>query len=118
MKKTIIEYDIDYKKYLKNMFPENIYEKIAEEILNDTKLKHIIYSQIGHDEENHGKIYHVADEYRIYDVDVKEYIWCDDERLEYGLKKLIWICQEHYTGRSDKKLIENGISWEIKTKAI
>ena len=118
MQRITIVYDINYEKYLRNMFPENVYEKIAEDILNDTKLKHIIYSQIGHDEESHGKIYHVVDEYRIYDVDAKENVWCNDKRLEYGLKKLMWVCQEHYTSRNDKKLVENGISWEIKTEEI
>lgn len=118
MEKVTIEYDIDYEKHLKNLFPENVYDKIAEEILNDTKLKHIIYSQIGHDEEQHGWIYHVVDQYRIYDVDKKEYLWCNDERLEYGIKKLMWICQDHYTSRNDKELLKNVIIYEIKVDTI
>lgn len=118
MKKITIEYDIDYERHLKILFPEDIYEKIAEEILNDSKLKHIIYSQIGYDEERHGKVLHVVERYKIYDVERKEYLYCNDERLEYGLKKLMWICQDHYTSRNDNELLINGITYEIKVDAI
>lgn len=118
MERITIEYDIDYEKHLKNLFPEKVYDKIAEEILNDSKLKHIIYSQIGHDEEHHGRLFHVVERYKIYDVERKEYLSCNDERLEYGLKKLMWICQDHYTDRNDKELLENNITWKIKTETI
>lgn len=117
MKKVTIEYQIDYEKYLERLFPAEVYETIAKEILGDTGLKHILFSQIGHDEEQHGRIYHVVDQYRIYDVDKKEYLHYNDERLDYGLKQLLWTCETHYTHRNDKELVAKGITWKIKTES-
>lgn len=115
MQRVTIEYDINYGEHLREMFPDKVYKKLSEDTLNDTKLKHIIYSQIGHDEEHHGRIFHVVEKYKIYDVDRKEYLHCNDERLDCGLKSLMWICEEHYISRKDEKLLKNGITWEIKT---
>lgn len=118
LKRIIIEYDIDYEKHLRNIYSESIDGEIVKEILNKTELKHIIYSQIGHEEEIYGKVHYIVDKTRIYDVDTKENIWFSDERLAFGLKRLMWICQDHYSDRNDKKLLEKGISWKIRTEEI
>lgn len=69
MKNVIIKYDINYEEYLRKEFPND--RKIVEDILKN-KLKHILYSQIGRDAEKNGKVFHVIDRYKIYDVESKK----------------------------------------------
>lgn len=114
MVKTKIEYDINYRKYCENLFSKfDGSLEIVEEIMNDIKLNHIIYTLIGYDANSHGQIHHISEQYRIYDVDSQEELWCNDERIEYCLKRLIWDCQDHYTSRNDKTLKKNGITYKI-----
>lgn len=112
--KIIIEYTINYEAYIRRMFPTDIYDELADDMLNKTKLKHIIYSQIGYDEHTGGKTYHVADQYKICNADTGQYLYCDNPIIDYTMKQLFQMCDDHYITRDEKKLLENGISWEIR----
>ena len=113
MKNVIIEYDINYEEYLRKEFPNN--RKIVEDILKN-KLKHILYSQIGKDTEKNGKVFHIADKYKIYDVESKTNLYIDDQRIDPGLKDLLWVCEDHYIYRNDEKLLEHGITYKMYEK--
>lgn len=110
MKNVIIKYDINYEEYLRKEFPNN--RKIVEDILKN-KLKHILYSQIGRDAEKNGKVFHIADKYKIYDVESKANLYIDDQRIDPGLKDLLWVCEDHYLYRNEEKLFKYGISYKI-----
>lgn len=112
--RTAIDYTIDYEAYIRRMFPTDIYDQLADEMLEKNSLKHIIYSQIGYDENSSGRTYHIADQYKICDTDTGKYLYCDDPRIDYNLKQLFQMCDDHYVTRNEKKLLENGIAWEIK----
>lgn len=110
MKNVIIKYDINYEEYLRKEFPND--RKIVEDILKN-KLKHILYSQIGRDAEKNGKVFHIADKYKIYDVESKTNLYIDDPRINTNLKDLMWICDNHFINRNDEKLLEYGITYKL-----
>ena len=110
MKNVIIKYDINYEEYLRKEFPND--RKIVEDILKN-KLKHILYSQIGRDAEKNGKVFHVIDRYKIYDVESKKNLHIDDQRIDCTLKDFMRICENHYLYINEEKLFKYGISYKI-----
>lgn len=103
MNETIIEYDINYEEYLRGLFPDK--KEIVDDILKDN-LKHIIYSQIGRDTKRNGETFHIAEKYKIFDMESKKNLYIDDRRIDPGLKELMWICNSHYTNRQDEILVK------------
>ena len=103
MNETIIEYDINYEEYLRGLFPDK--KEIVDDILKDN-LKHIIYSQIGRDTKRNGETFHIAEKYKIFDMESKKNLYIDDQRIDPGLKELMWICNSHYTNRQDETLVK------------
>mgnify|MGYP004442246831 CR=1 FL=1 len=92
MNETIIEYDINYEEYLRGLFPDK--KEIVDDILKDN-LKHIIYSQIGRDTKRNGETFQS-----------KKNLYINDQRIDPGLKELMWICNSHYTNRQDETLVK------------
>ena len=92
-----------------------MYEKSVKDIIKN-ELKHILYSQIGRDAEKNGKVFHVIDRYKIYDVESKKNLHIDDQRIDCTLKDFMRICENHYIYRNDEKLFEYGITYKIYEK--
>lgn len=88
MNETIIEYDINYEEYLRSLFPDK--KEIVDEILKNN-LKHIIYSQIGRDTKRNGETFYTAEKYKIFDMESKKNLYIDDQRIDPGLKELMYI---------------------------
>lgn len=112
-----IDYDINTKIYLTNLFSSILSGEELEEQVKESNPIHMIFSQIGYDEEQNGQKYHNCNRYEMYDIDKKENFWCSDERVKSNtIKELMWLCQDHFSSWNNKKLDnelkEKGITWK------
>lgn len=64
------------------------------------------HSQIGRDTKRNGETFHIAEKYKIFDMESKKNLYIDDQRIDPGLKELMWICNSHYTNRQDETLVK------------
>ena len=115
-----IDYEIDTRKYLSKLFSGLYSGKELTKAVNESNPVHMIYSQIGYDEEQNERTYHICDRYEMYDLDKKEKFWCNDKRATNNtIKELMWLCQEHFTSWNNVKLNaqlkEKGITWKEVT---
>lgn len=39
-------------------------------------------------------------------MESKKNLYIDDQRIDPGLKELMWICNSHYTNRQDEILVK------------
>ena len=39
-------------------------------------------------------------------MESKKNLYIDDQRIDPGLKELMWICNSHYTNRQDETLVK------------
>lgn len=53
-----------------------------------------------------GETFHIAEKYKIFDMESKKNLYIDDQRIDPGLKELMWICNSHYTNRQDETLVK------------
>lgn len=115
MEQTIIKYSIDYEKHLKSIFPFTDRQHMINEILGGMTVKKITCTITGHDEEEENTT-HVIDSNQIKIPESNEDVLLDDERIITGIKRLILICEEHYTTRDNSRLPTQGIEWKIISK--